>query len=226
MGRRFRFGLLLSLSLVASAGCGRTFKNSVTQPNPLTQPLDTLRISEEVVIVTGDKDLSQPRTDMGSATTLWVDERVPLQNKASFTVVSRDRLRFHVQIEHKWQEWARVTTWDADLVDDQGRHYRPEDIDLVSDKHVVKVWDYEQRTVVRNDYGDIVQVNNDGYKSRQPLGSLSMFRGRGDFVFYHRDLFTPKIRSLTLRLTRPGLAYQWTWRFADDGGDGIETAMR
>ena len=32
------------------------------------------------------------------------NHRYPLINQASFTVVSRDRLRFHVQIDHKWQD--------------------------------------------------------------------------------------------------------------------------
>jgi hypothetical protein len=197
-------------------GCSKTFHTSVNQPNPLASPLETLRQSEELVIVTGDMELNKPRRSGPSGGSVMVSDRVPLNNKASFTVVSRDRLRFHVQIEHKWEEWAKVTGWSAELVDDKGRHYRPEDIDLVSAKHVVQMWDYERRSVVRNKFGDIVHVNNDGYKQRQFLGSLSLFRGRGDYVFYSRDIFTPDVRSLTLILKRRSMTFKYTWNFSED----------
>jgi len=82
---------------------------------------------------------------------------------------------------------------------------------------VVQMWDYERRTVVRNKFGDIVHVNNDGYKQRQFLGSLSLFRGRGDYVFYARDIFTPDVRSLTLILKRRSMTFMYTWNFSEDG---------
>ena len=208
--------LVAIVALAAAGGCHRTFKSSVTQPNPLTQPLETLRESEVIVIVTGDMELNVPAEGGASGGAQWVDKRYPLTNMAHFTVVSRDRLRFHVQIEHKWQEWADVSSWNAYLTDDTGRRYQPNDVDLVSDRHITKMWDYETRSAVRNSFGDIVHVNNDGYKRRQPLGSMSLFRGRGDFVFHHRDIFHPRVRSLTLHIERSGTAFEFTWRFADD----------
>lgn len=229
MGRALRVILVGAVCAAVTAGCHRTFSTEVTQPNPLKQPLETLRVSEEVVIVTGDMELSVPRHAPAAGGTVWQNQRYPLMNKAQFMVVSRDRLRFHVQIEHKWEDWANVTTWDAELVDDQGRKYRPKGVDLISDKHIVHMWDYEKRSVVRNRYGDVVGMNNDGHKDRQPLASLSLFRGKGDFVFFSRDIFTPDVKSLTLRLKRRGLSYQFTWNFTDEGaapGDGTATAMR
>ncbi len=207
-------GLVLG-GLAAAGGCSTTFQSSVTQPNPLMQPLETLRESEEIVIVTGDMELNVPRDGGNSGGSVLVDERYPLTNSARFTVVSRDRLRFHVQLEHKWQEWTDVHAWDAWLEDDQGRHYEPADIDQRSDGHIVKMWDYEQRTAVRNSFGDIVRINNDGYKRRQTLGSLNVFRGRGDLVFYHPNIFNPKIKSLTLHLKRQGTIFEFKWRFTD-----------
>src|SRR5688500_1231768 len=102
--------LMVSAALALGGGCARTFRSAVTQPNPLIQPLETLRESEEVVIMTGDMELNQPAGGGGSGGAALVEERYPLTNSASFTVVSRDRLRFHVQIEHKWQDWADVST--------------------------------------------------------------------------------------------------------------------
>jgi hypothetical protein len=209
--------LLAALAALAAAGgCNRIFKSAVTQPNPLTQPLETLRESEVITIVTGDMELNVPADGSGSGGAAWVDQRYPLRNMAHFTVVSRDRLRFHVQIEHKWQEWADVSSWNAYVVDDQGRHYDPADIDLVSDRHITKMWDYEQRSTVVNSFGDVVAVNNDGYKRRQALGSMSLFRGRGDFVFHHRNIFSPALKSLTLHIERSGTVFEFTWRFHDD----------
>jgi hypothetical protein len=208
-------GLVLG-GLAAAGGCSRTFQSSVTQPNPLSQPLETLRESEEIVIVTGDMELNVPRGGTNSGGAVLVDDRYPLMNAARFTVVSRDRLRFHLQLEHKWQEWTDVKGWDAWLEDDQGRRYEPQEIDQRSDKHIVKMWDYEQRSAVRDDFGDIVHINNDGYKRRQTLGSLSVFRGRGDLVFYHRNIFNPRVKSLTLHLERQGTHFEFKWRFADD----------
>jgi hypothetical protein len=78
------------------------------------------------------------------------------------------------------------------------------------------MWDREQRTARRNQYGDIVAINDDGWKSRQTLGSLSVYRGRADFVFYQRDLFNQNVRSLKLVVRRPGEAFEFTWRFQDN----------
>jgi len=202
--------------LAAVSGCSRTFQSSVTQPNPLAQPLETLRESEELYIVTGDMELNVPRDGGNSGGSVLVDDRYPLTNSARFTVISRDRLRFHIQLEHKWQEWTELSGWEAWLEDDQGHKYDPAEIDQRSDRHIVRMWDYEQRTAVRDDFGDIVQIRNDGYKRRQTLGSLSVFRGRGDLVFFHRNIMNPKIRSLTLHLERQGTNFEFKWRFADE----------
>lgn len=217
VGRVLLFGAVAGLLLAAA--CDRTFKGSATQPNPLNQPLETLRTSEEILIITGDKDLTYPGVQRHPGGDVQVDKRYPLHNKARFTVISRDRLRFHVQIEHKWKEWADVRTWKAELFDDRGRHYLPEEVDLIADKHVVFMWDYERRSAIRNRHGDIMYVNNDGWKRRNPLASMSLFRGLADISFYSRNIFTPDIKTLTLRLDRGSMTYQFTWQFDDDRGN-------
>ena len=205
-------------ALSSAFGCTRTFEGGVTQPNPLASPTETLRESEPITIVTGDMELYMPRQDPNQQDgTLAHSDRYPLVNRASFTVVSRDRLRFHVQIEHKWQEYADLHTWHAWIVDDQGHKYSPEAIEGGKAKHVVSMWDREVRSVTRNKFGDIISIANDGYKRRQTLGSLSVFRGLGDFVFYSRDIFTPDVKRLTLVVERSGVAFTFTWKFDEDG---------
>jgi len=217
------------LTFASAAGCHRAFHTSVVQPNPLSQPLETLRESERLTIVTGDMELSMPSVTGASSSyggTIAGQRRYPLQNAASFTVVSRDRLRFHVQIEHKWQEYAKLTNWNAYLIDDHGRVYVPQEVDFLSARHVVFMWDYETRSAVRNRFGDVVSVNDDGYRNRQPLGSLSLFRGRGDFVFYSRDIFTPDVQALTLVLEKSGVSFEFTWRFSEDAPPPPGTVAR
>jgi hypothetical protein len=162
-------------------------------------------------------ELERPRNRGPSGGVLMKNERYPLKNVASFTVVSRDRLRFHVQIEHKWEEFADLRTWHAWIVDSEGRRFVPEALEDGEPKHVVEMWDYEVRSVRRSHshLGDIVAVNDDGHRRRQPLGSLSLYRGNGDYVFYSQDIFTPEIRWITLVVERRGMAFAFTWKFAE-----------
>ncbi len=210
----------LALAAMALGACHRTFSAQVSQPNPLLSPLETLRDTEVLTIVTGDMELSHPRQSrLQGKDALLRHKRYPLLNKANFTVVSRDRLRFHVQIEHKWKSYTDISTWKAKLYDDLGNEYAPTSIDTVKARHLVETWSFERRSTQRNNVGQIVQINNDGYRDRQPLGSLSVFRGRGDFVFYQRDIFGPQVRSMTLELTRSGVTFRYRWNFAEEETD-------
>lgn len=207
----------VAIGALCLGGCHRTFSATVSQPNPLSNPLGTLRDTEVLTITTGDMELSHPRpARVQGKDSLMSNERYPLRNKANFTVVSRDRLRFHVQIEHKWKSYTDIATWKAVLYDDQGHRYAPTTIDAVRAKHVVETWSYERRSTQRNSFGNIVRINDDAHLDRQPLGNLSVFRGRGDFVFYQRDIFSPNIRTMTLELTRSGITFRFQWRFADE----------
>ena len=206
--------------LLVMAGCHRTFKGSTTQPNPLADPNETLRQSEKITIVTGDMELEavappEPGANASMVNRVGGSNKYPLINQASFTVVSRDRLRFHVQVDHKWQEWADLSSWSVELIDDKGNHYTPEAVEHARTKIMTTMWDREVRTARRNRFGDVVGINDDGWKDRQTLGSLSVFRGKADFVFYKRNIFSPAVRSLRLIVKRPGEAFQFTWKFED-----------
>ncbi len=207
--------LLVTVTLVG--GCSRTFKGVAVQPNPLADQHETLRQSEKITIVRGDMELMEPDpANDAQRVSVMHHHRYPLLNEAMFTMVSRDRLRFHVQVDHKWQEYADLKTWQVYLVDDKGRKWVPEAIEHANTRIITRMWDREIRTARRNQYGDIVAINEDGWKNRQTLGSLSVYRGRADFVFYDRDLFTQNVRSLKLVVRRPGEAFEFTWRFQDN----------
>jgi hypothetical protein len=192
----------------------------------MTAPAEVSPISEKITIVTGDMELEQPYAAESSeraTATIANNHRYPLINQASFTVVSRDRLRFHVQIDHKWEEWANPSTWDVHLEDDQGHSWTPDSVEGVRTRLISQFWDREQRTTICSSAGRdpngacirTVGVADDGWKRRQSLGTLSVFRGNADFVFYHPDLMKPDIRKFRLVVKRPSESFVFTWRFGD-----------
>jgi hypothetical protein len=154
----------------------------------------------------------------------------PLLNTASFTIVTRDRLRFHVQIDHKWQEWADLSSWKVHLEDSDGHRWDPEAIESPRTRIITTMWDREQRTSVcsqagRNGGGDCyntIGFQDDSYRHRMTLGSLSVFRGTADFVFYQRDIFNPRVRELKLVVSRPGEAFEFVWDFQDQVASSAE----
>src|SRR5262245_20932379 len=137
-----RSGVLSAIVALAVGACSPVFRGAVTQPNPSAAPTETLRISEPVVVITGDMDLNLPAAPAdGLPVAVLHTRRYPLHNQAQFTVVSRDRLRFHVQLEHKWQEWADLSTWTAYLEDDRGHRWVPEGLDHATTRLVTQMWD-------------------------------------------------------------------------------------
>ena len=223
-GTRLASLIVVALASLGAAGCARTFAAEVRQPNPLEAANETLRESEPIIIVTGDMDLEKPREpEPSQRVSLVKNKRYPLENVAAFTVVSRDRLRFHVQLEHKWQEWADLKTWEVYLIDDTGRKWVPESVEHEKVKLLTQMWDQEQRTAVcgqggRDGKGDCITTvgfRNDGWRRRQPLSSLSVYRGTADFVFYQRDMFTSQVRWLKMVVKRSGESFEFLWRFED-----------
>lgn len=197
----------LTVILLFAAGCTKTLQASAVQPNPLKNPHETLRRSEQLHILVRDMEL--PR-------------QVLLRNSAYFSVVSRDRLRFHVTLQHKWEEWTDVRGWDVWLEDENGTRYRPESKENRTNAHLCRMWDREIRSVRYNAYGDIAKVNNDGYLRRVPFESIDIFRGEGDLVFHARDLFHQNRQKLVLVMRRQGVEYRWSWRFSDEQGVEVE----
>ncbi len=210
--------------IVAVTGCSRTFTGTSVQPNPMRNPTETLPISEEITIVRGDMELDMPEPAAAAQrASVTRNHKYPLINQASFTIVTRDRLRFHVQIDHKWQEWADLKTWTVKLEDDSGRTWTPESVEGARTKILTTMWDREQRTSICNAAGrdatgncfSTIGYQEDGWRHRQTLGSLSVFRGKADFTFYQRDLMHRDVRRLKLTVSRPGEAFEFIWNFAD-----------
>jgi hypothetical protein len=206
-----------------TAGCTRTFHGGATQPNPLVSATETLRTSERITIPVSGLGLEQPDAPRDNETvTLVHNHHYMLQNAASFTVVTRDRLRFHVQLDHNWEDYADLSTWRVELVDDKGRSWTPEEITHRRTRLLTSMWDTEQRTALcdghgRTTTGDCFRTvgYSTGATRNKPLGSITVFRGTADAVFYERGLFTSDVKALTLRLKRSGEVLEFTWTFSD-----------
>src|SRR5262249_5560156 len=221
--------------LAISAACTTTLRASTTQPNPLVAfPNQATHRSEKLFIDVADMDL--PRLHPVPHTTAYGIQQnglFKLRQSAYFAVVSRERLRFHVTIVHKWQEVADPLSWSVRLEDDQGRVYYPETREQRYNDLVVQIWDQEQRRVVRDRFGNVVQTRSDDGDHHQlnlpeqlNLESVDMFQGSGDFSFHAKDLFRRQTRRLTLRMERMGLVYEFTWNLVDltDADDSMADA--
>lgn len=192
---------LVAAGVLAGTGCAKTLGASTTQPNPLALPsTEVLRESQHLHIEVRDMEI--PRT-------------FRLRNSAYFAVISKDRLRFHVTLVHKWDEMTDVANWDVYLVDDRGRVFRPERKERRRQRFRTTMWDYEQRTARYSHFGDVVGTRNDGHRRRTHLASVDVYQGEGDYVFYARDIFGPRVKRLTLVMRHGSLEYRFTWNFTD-----------
>jgi hypothetical protein len=109
-----------------------------------------------------------------------------------FVFISRDRLRFHISLIHRWDRFADPSRWRVWIEDDLGRRFNPEGVNLRSVSPLI--------------------ISHGGRRV-----ATSIYRGVGDYTFYSRDLYSEKMHRLTLVLQRPGWEYRYTWNFA--GGE-------
>jgi hypothetical protein len=105
---------LVTLAIVALVGCKSHWTAKVEQPPLLLTSDRVARTSLPLAILV--KDMELPR-------------RIKLANTAQYVVVSRDRLRFHVMLHHKWDDLATINGWGVWLEDQNGDVYAPEHVD-------------------------------------------------------------------------------------------------
>jgi len=125
-----------------------------------------------------------------------------LHNTAYFVVVSRDRLRFHVTLEHRWESLSDPSRWRVWLEDGRGNRYLPEGID---------------RRSVRS----VTHTRRSRSNPNTVLYQTSVYRGDGDYVFYKRDIYRDDMRTLVLVMKRPGYEFRYRWSFVDTREDEL-----
>lgn len=159
------------VALILAAGCSKQLTTQVVQPPLVFGAGAASRTSMPLSIVVRDMESG----------------RLPFQNSAYYVAVSRDRLRFHVTLHHKWDDFADLKQWHAYVEDANGKRHYPEDVST----HVNRITTVYIRGVV--------------YRM-----NVLMFRGTADLSIYDRDLLAAGGR-LTLVLSRPGMEYRYRW---------------
>ncbi len=104
---------IVVLSFVGLPGCKSQWSAKVEQPPLVLAANKASRTSLPLAIVVKDMELGRWR---------------PLANTAQYVVVSRDRLRFHVMLHHKWDDVANIKNWGIWLEDQNGDVYAPEHV--------------------------------------------------------------------------------------------------
>lgn len=173
----------LALALLAGCASQQIKEARALQPNPLAAlgSPEELPISDKLCIFQ-----SPPST----IRVFGFHKRKPLlRSWAQFSLVSRDRLRFHVAIARYESDDADTRGWRAWLEDDHGRRVEPEAREV---PHV------------------------DRYLGWPASDGRNAFVGNADFVFHRRDLVTRDTRGFTLVMERGALTYRFAWEF--DGG--------
>lgn len=171
---------------MSAAGCNKAWHaETMTPPIHFGTTLEA-RTSFPAVIATRDMEL--PR---------WVE----LPNSVYFVAVSRDRLRFHVTLHHKWEDMTDPRRWRVWIEDDTGRHDDPVGVDRRTVRSVSR--NYERP---RGQWSaQVYQVN--------------MYKGDGDYVFHRHNLVRRDMRYLVLVMQRPGYEYRYRWSFVDEDED-------
>jgi len=163
------------VAVVLACGCTKHMSAHVTEPPLLMSAGLVARTSLPLEIVTRDMEYGPVQT----------------RNGAYFVVVSRDRFRFHVVLQHKWDDFADLRTWNAYVVDAHGHRLEVESVTS------------RVRAV------DAFFIKGALYRFRQPL-----YDGAGTFSVYAHDLVDAD-ESITLVLSRPGFEYRFHWITTD-----------
>lgn len=171
----------LAVQLGPAVACNKTWSaDTLTPPITFGANLDA-RSSLPAVIELHDMEL--PRS-------------IPLMNSVYFVAVSKDRLRFHVTLHHKWEDMSDPTRWRVWIEDDRGRVFHPAAVDRRVIRPVTRMYDAYQRSA---------------------LLSFTVYKGDGDYVFYRHNLVRKDMRWLTLVMKRPGYEFRYRWSFVEEG---------
>ena len=170
--------LALGAALVCGTACKTHWTAEVTQPALQLEAGKVGRTSWPLAIVLRDMEMRY----------------VPLANTAYYVAVSRDRLRFHVTLLHKWESMSDLRTWQAWVEDDSGAHHALEELQ----QQITQIG-FEQVGLVRTALRNFARVQQ-----------VPIYRGVADFTIYSRDVSAA--RRVILVLRRPGYEYRYVWR--------------
>jgi hypothetical protein len=187
------------LMVMAAGGCATVqLEAKSVSPSPVRDvgKPDELPTSSALYIHSRDKDLPYD---------------FQLRSSAQFSMVSQDRIRFHLGIARQDEEEADVRGWKVVIEDDTGRRYEPQRELPVMKRLALnwRLWPYQP---------------GDSWCQQPPclsrvIPGYEAFEGSADYTIHETNFLRNKKR-LTLLATRHGVTMRFTWNFAD--GNTVE----
>jgi hypothetical protein len=186
---------VLLLTMTVAAGCGvHRFEARATQPNPaanLGNP-EILPTSQTLYIHQRDMDL--PRD-------------FQLRSWAQFSVVTRDRIRFHVGIARQDEDEADTRGWKVYVEDEAGQRYTPErEVARVNRLALNwRLWPYKPGDSWCREPPCVSRV----------LPGYEAWEGQADYTIHKPNLVAQR-QKLSIVLVRGNEEMRFTWRFGEE----------
>jgi hypothetical protein len=186
--------LLVAVAAVGMGCAARRWEARATQPNPikdLKNP-DELPVSDRLYIY--QRDMSLPRD-------------FQMRSWAQFSVVTRDRVRFHVGIARRYESEADTHGWKVYVEDETGKQFQPErEVARVNRLALNwRLWPYRP---------------GDSWCQRPPCVSREVpgyeaYEGMADYSIHEPEVLATR-KQLSLVLRRGSQEMRFTWRFGDE----------
>ena len=191
-------GLALALA-PAAAGCGVQIREAhAHEPNPRLSlgSSSTLPASTKLYVYQRDNNFERPRD-------------YQLRNWAQFTVVSPDRVRFHVGVVKMEEEEAETSRWKVWLEDDAGHRWQPVEREMPRVTRVQISWGLFP-----------YDPNNTSWCKQPPCLSRIMpgytaYVGQAEYMFKDPSILAPDRKQVSLVVQHGSVAYKYTWTFGE-----------
>lgn len=165
-----RAGIVIAATLCGQLACKSQWAARVEQPPLVLTANQTSRTSLPLAIVVRDMELGRYR---------------PLANTAYYVVVSRDRLRFHVMLHHKWDDVADIKNWGVWLEDQNGDVYAPEHV-----AHRVRALPFTRKPIYRG-IADLTFYQRDLFATSNKL-TLVLWRPGYEYRYTWVSRYVPE----------------------------------
>jgi hypothetical protein len=188
---------LLLLTLLA--GCAHVREARAIHPNPALALQST-----EVLPVSARLDIFQRDVHLGDSD-YYRDYQ--LRSSAQFTVVSKERLRFHVTVTRWDEDEAELSNWTAWMEDDTGKRYELTTREGGKMHRIAIGWRLYHAAL------------GDTYCPQPPcmtkiIPGFDVYESEADLVFRYPNILKDR-KGVTLVLHQTGLTYRFVWTFGE-----------
>lgn len=178
-------------------GCHSTFRAETLQANPIAYlgNQEVINQSNKLFIKRGGMNLYHFK----------------MVSYAKFVLISRDRIRFRIEMSHQWERKANPCVWKNTLYIDGAPYVLPCEKEGKT-QFVTKIFDIENRRVLRrNQFGEPIQIER---YERNPTQqeSIDIYVGKAFLSLYKRDVVTKKTKEVSLKMVNGNITYWFVWK--------------